>query len=395
MIIIMKNKATNATSMKLSNRRLILNTVRKKPVSRAELARITGLTRASVTLIVDELTKDGILIEIGTEKADFGRKPVLLDLNAKCYYAVGVSITRDCCYIAIMDIKGVILQKGEVILNASSDAYENIKTIIKDIKKIVEDSLLPYERFLGVGISTPGPVDINAGTILNPPNFDLWHNVSIVHEFKREIQLNIYLENNSTALALAEKNYGRVSEFQSFMLIVVDTGIGAGIIIDENIYRGVGGFGSEVGHTSIDINGKACSCGNRGCLESFASIPSVLKNIQRYDSNITTWKEIVDRALMGNEDCKKAIESEALYLSAGIVNAMNILELEAVILAGDIKYKPDMILNLIRMKVESSTITRDIHRLHIMNSTITEDSEVKSAAAIVFEKFFKGEVGSC
>ncbi|HEY5584564.1 MAG TPA: ROK family protein, partial [Ruminiclostridium sp.] len=182
---------------------------------------------------------------------------------------------------------------------------------------------------------------------------------------------------------------------QSFMLIVVDTGIGAGIIIDENIYRGVGGFGSEVGHTSIDINGKACSCGNRGCLESFASIPSVLKNIQRCDNNITTWKEIVDRALMGNEDCKKVIESEALYLSAGIVNAMNILELEAVILAGDIKYKPDMILNLIRMKVESSAITRDIHRLHIMNSTITENSEVKSAAAIVFEKFFKGEVGSC
>lgn len=388
----MRTNATNSTYMKLSNRRLILNIVRKKPVSRAELARITGLTRAAVTLIVDELIKDGILIETGTAEADYGRKPVLLDLDSHSFYAVGVSIARDGCNIGIMDVKGVMLEKRSVNLNYPFDAYVNIKTIIEDVKKIIKDSALPCERFLGIGISTPGPVDINTGAILNPPNFDIWHNVNIVQEFKKNFHFNIFLENNSTSLALAEKNYGRGAEFRSFMLMVVDTGIGAGIIINDNIYRGVGGFGSEVGHTSIDINGKSCSCGNKGCLEVYASIPSVLENIQRYDKNITTWNEVVDMSLAGDEVCRKAIESEALYLSAGIVNAMNILELEAVILTGDIKYRPEMILDLIRKNVGSSAITRYIHRLHIMNSSIVEDSEVISAASVIFEKYFRGEV---
>jgi predicted NBD/HSP70 family sugar kinase len=386
------NNATNSTCMKLSNRRLILNIVRKKPVSRAELARITGLTRAAVTIIVNKLIKDGSLIDTGIAEADLGRKPVLLDLNSLCYYAVGVSITRDSCNIGIMNIKGVLLNKCGVNLCSSLDVYEKIKTIIESVKKIIGDFALPYERFLGIGISTPGPVDINTGTILNPPNFNIWHNVNIVQEFKKNFVFNIFLENNSMSLALAEKNYGRGSDYQSFMLMVVDSGVGAGIIINENIYRGAYGFGSEVGHISIDINGKACSCGNRGCVEVYASIPSVLENIQKYDKSITTWNEVVDRALGGEAACKKAIESEALYLSAGIVNAMNILELEAVVLTGDIKYRPEMILELIRNNVGKSAITRNIHRLHIMNSTIAEDSGVISAASIIFEKFFRGEI---
>lgn len=388
----MKNNATNSTSMKSSNRRLILNTVRKKPVSRAELARMTGLTRAAVTLIVDELIKDGIIIETGTAEADYGRKPVLLDLDSNSYYAVGVSITRDGCIIGIMNIKGVLLEKRCVNLNSSFDAYANIKTIIEDVQKIISDSAFPYEKFFGIGISTPGPVDINTGTILNPPNFNIWHNINIVQEFKKSFHFNIFLENNSNSLAHAEKNYGSGSEFQSFMLMVVDTGIGAGIIIKENIYRGVGGFGSEVGHTSIDINGKTCNCGNRGCLEVYASIPSVLESIQRYQKNITSWNEVVDMALNGDEVCRKAIENEAFYLSAGIVNAMNILELEAVILTGYILYRPEMLLDLIRKNVENTAITRHIRKLHIMNSSIDKDSEVVSSASIIFEKYFRGEV---
>jgi predicted NBD/HSP70 family sugar kinase len=389
----MKNNATNSTGMKLNNRRLILNIVKKKPVSRAELARITGLTRAAVTLIVDELIKCGILIETGTAEADYGRKPVLLDLNSNSYYAVGVSIKRDGCNIGIMNIKGVLLEKRRVNLSSSFDVNENIKIIIEDVKKIIAESSLPWERFLGIGISTPGPVDINMGIILNPPNFNIWHNVKIVQEFKKNFHFNIFLENNSTSLALAEKNYGRGAEYKSFMLLVADTGIGAGIIINEEVYRGVGGFGSEVGHTSIDINGKACSCGNRGCLEVYASIPSVLESIQRYGKNITTWNEVVDMAFDGDEVCRKAVESEALYLSAGIVNAMNILELEAVILTGDIQYRPEMFLDLIRKNAENAVITRHIHKLHIMNSSIAKDSGVISSAAIIFEKYFRGEVG--
>ena len=205
-IILMNKNATNSSYMKLSNRRLILNIVRKKPASRAELAKMTGLTRAAVTLIVEELIKDGILMETGTAEADYGRKPVLLDLEPHSNYAVGVSVTRDGCNIGLMNIKGVLLDKRKVTIDGSMDAYEIIAAIIENVKKIMADSSLPAEKFLGIGINTPGPVDIKDGRILNPPNFDLWHNVNIVQEFKKGFPFNVFLENNSTALALAEKN---------------------------------------------------------------------------------------------------------------------------------------------------------------------------------------------
>lgn len=390
----MKNNATNSTHMKSSNRRLILNIVRKKPVSRAELARITGLTRAAITFIVDELINDGILIETGTAEADYGRKPVLLDLDPRSCYTVGVYISRDGCHIGIINIKGDVLEKHKVILETSFNADACLKVIIDNIKKIIADTAFPYEKFLGIGISSPGPVDINSGTILNPPNFNLWHNVNIVQELKKYFQLNICLENNSASLALAEKNYGRGAEFSSFMLLVVDTGIGAGIIMNDNLYHGVGGFGSEVGHTSVDINGIQCSCGNKGCLEVYASIPAVLNNIQKHEQNKQTWNVVVDGALDGSVVCLEAVDTEACYLSAGIVNAMNVLELEAVILTGDINYKPEMLIDRIRQNVNSLAITRDIHKLQVLNSSIVENSEVISAAAIIIEKFFRGEIGN-
>ena len=388
----MGKNATNSAYMKISNRLLILNMIRKKPVSRAEIARRTGLTRAAVTLIVDELIKAGILLETGTAESDYGRKPVLLDLNPQSFYALGVSVKRDGCYIGIMDMKGTLLEKRGVNLNASFDAYENIKIIVDEVKRLMRDSALPSRQFLGIGISMPGPLDINTGTIINPPNFDLWHNVNVVQEFRKAFDFGVFLENNSTSLALAEKNYGRGAEFISFMLLVVDSGIGAGIVINENIYHGVGGFGSEIGHASIDRNGKACSCGNRGCLEVYASIPSILESVRKYDNAVSCWNDIVDRASAGDEACLKAIDDEAAYLSAGIVNAMNILELEAVILTGDINYKPRMLLELIRQRVEKSVISRHIHKLYILSSSIIRDSEVISAAAIIFEKYFKGEI---
>ncbi len=388
----MKRSAPNSTNMKFRNKFRILNIIRKSSVSRAELSRMIGLTRAAITLIVDELIQNGILVETGTAEAEFGRKPILLDLNPDYGYSLGVSILRNGCMIGVFNFKGALLRKKVVSLKGSFDADVCIKIIIKELKKIISVAGIPYEKILGIGINAPGPIDIYSGTILNPPNFKTWHNVQIVQEIKKVLPLNIYLENNSTSLALAENNYGSGAQFSSFMLIVVDSGVGSGIIINDQLYRGVGGFGSEVGHTSINMNGIQCSCGNRGCLEVYTSIPSVLKRINKCGMRISTWNEIVDEALNGNELCMKAIDMEAHYLSVGIVNAMNILELEAVILAGDINYRGDLIVDKIRNYVSRTVMTRNINKIKIINSSIVENSEIIAAASVVNQRFFQGEI---
>lgn len=387
----MKSSATNSTQMKLSNKWLILNIIRKKSVSRADIARLTSLTRAAVTIITDELIKDGTIIEIGAAASEIGRKPILLDLNPDCRYFIGVSLARNHCHVGITNIKGTLLLKREINMDVSWDAGASVKAIGRTIEDSIKAAGIPQDKVVGIGFCAPGPVDINTGMILNPPNFDKWHHFRIVEELKKYIPYNVFLENNSTSLTLMEKNYGNGGDFAGFMLMVVDTGIGAGMIINDQLYRGYGGFGCEVGHASVDINGIRCSCGNRGCLEVYASIPAVLDAMQKQGRDYRSWSEIVDGALTGDELCKTAIEKEAWYLSAGIINILNILDLEAVILTGDINYKPEMLMNSIRDHVGKAVITRNIRNCRILNSKIVKDFEVVAAAAIVIENYFRGE----
>ncbi|HOJ11094.1 MAG TPA: ROK family transcriptional regulator [Clostridiales bacterium] len=385
----MKKNATNSTDMKFGNRQLILNIIRKMPVSRAELARLTGLTRAAITLIVDELIHENILEEIGVAETSIGRKPILLDLNIKSHFAIGLYISREDCCISISNIKAEPVLKMDVLLESYADAEECIAKIISQIDTLIADSKLTYERFIGIGVVTPGPVDIFTGTILNPPNFDNWHNVNIAQKLQEHFKLPVYLENYSASLALIEKNYGRGVEFENFMLMVVNEGVGAGIIMQDKLYRGMGGFGHEVGHTTINFHGPKCSCGNRGCMEVYASIPSILKLIADSGTVLSSWQDVVDKALAGDEICKKAIEDEARYLAAGITNTINVLELEAVILTGDIIYKPELLLNLINKNIENTAITRHLRKLPVMISSIACNIEVKAAVSVIIEKIFK------
>ncbi|MEA4890138.1 MAG: ROK family transcriptional regulator [Clostridiaceae bacterium] len=384
----MKHGAMNSANMKSDNLRLILTLIRRKSVSRADLARLTGLTRAAVTILVDELLDKGYLLETGTAAAGFGRKPILLDLNPRRFYAAGVSISREGCHIGLVDFKGTPVARETFMLNRYPTAAAALAPLEKAVQTLLDANAVPRESLLGIGICTPGPVDIATGTILNPPNFPLWHQVEIARAFSEYFHVDALLENNAAALALAEKNYGQGPSFKSFLLLVIDSGIGAGMIIDRQLYRGVGGFGSEIGHTTLDVNGPACSCGNRGCLELYASMPALYQYLRDNEVSVKSWHEVVDQAEAGNGICRAAIARQARYLAAGIVNAMNLLELEAVILTGDINDRPDMLLGDIRQYAGQAAMTRNIHQLQILPSKIGPEYDILSAAAIVIEKFF-------
>ncbi|MBZ4665560.1 ROK family transcriptional regulator [Mahella sp.] len=384
----MKNAARNSQYMKMSNRRRILNIIRKQKIFRAELARQTGLTRAAVTNIIDELKQEGIVIEREIGEADYGRKPVMLDINEDRYYAFGLYLSRAGCSLGIVNLKGGVVIRKQIDISHISSADDALTIIAAETESCIAETGIDRDRILGVGISAPGPLDSAAGIILDPPNFDIWKGIKISERLREKTNMKVSLENNSSALALAEKDYGIGKDFGSFMLMVVDTGIGAGIIIDDKLYKGVGGFGGEVGHISIDINGRRCNCGNKGCLETYASIPAVLKDVSRVCKNISTWEAVVDRAIDGDPFCKSVIERESAYLAAGIVNVLNLLELEAVVLTGYIRYKPEILIANIRDIVNAASITRGIRDKKIYISSLPEDIDIVSAASLIINEFY-------
>ena len=386
----MKAKARNSANTKIYNRNLIISMIRDQDFSRADIARETGLTRAAITLIVDELIGDGIVIEAGSAETEHGRKPIKLDINANRFFAIGLDIARETCALGAIDFKGNVLHNEGFTIPEEYGLDQAISKIKERIRNLLHLAGDKWGGFLGIGISVPGPVDAAAGTILNPPNFEMWHGVKLVELLQKEFNIHAFMENNSISRTLGEKHYGWGKNVKSFMLIVVDTGVGAGIIIDKKLYRGFGGFGSEIGHTCIDINGGICDCGNIGCLELYASIPSILKYGRDKGMIANSWDEVVDAAETGDQAYIDLVEREGRYLAAAIVNSINLLELEAIVMTGYINYKPERLMGSIQKYVNSHAINRNIRTMPVYISAMVKDAKIISAATIAIDKFCGG-----
>lgn len=386
----MKQVTLNASEMKSVNRRLILDTLRQQSSSRAELSRRTGLTRAAIGVIADQMLQEGVLREGGAPKAygGIGRKSLELEINPDVFYAIGLNISRHDFSIGISDFAGSVHRHIQKPLDSSMPTSEILENISVELDRIISPPLLPG-RLLGLGITTPGPIDVRRGVILNPPNFEKWSNIPIVDYFTERIHTRVLLENNANALALAEKTYGLKGTYSSFLELVVDTGVGAGLIINNELFKGTEGFGNEIGHTTIQINGPRCGCGNYGCVELYASIPNLIAVVKKTDVSLTSWKEISDQAQKGGKTAEAAMNLEAEYLACAIVNAVNVLDVQAVVLTGDISYRAEALGERISRKVNERFIARGAKRVEIISSRLLMNPVILSSANLILENYVK------
>jgi len=384
----------NAAEMKSFNRRRILEHLRTQSTSRAELSRMTGLTRSAISLIVDGLLRDDILRE-GCEQSGrveqggrVGRKSVSLVINPLAFYSIGLSISRGQYAVGLVDFGGTIQKRISKPLDPRLPSPDILDLIGRDIDALLLEHLLPG-RMLGMGITAPGPLDTKRGILLSSPGFEQWSDIPIVEYFSRRVSGSILLENNANALALAEKTFCMKGAYESFIELVVDSGVGAGIIIEGDLYKGSTGFGNEFGHASINMNGPRCSCGNYGCAQLYASIPNLLAAVSKKNPELDSWEIIADFSTSGNSAASAAIEIEAEYLAGIIVNAVNILDVEAVVLSGDIVYHADELKNKITRKVNDRFIGRDNRKIKILSSLLTGHPATLSSANLVLENYVR------
>ena len=378
----------NAAEMKSFNRRRILEHLRTQSTSRAELSRMTGLTRSAISLIVDGLLKDDILREGCEQGGRVGRKSVSLVINPLAFYSIGLAISRGQYAVGLVDFGGTIQKRISKPLDTNMTVPDTLELIAKEAEMLLRTHALPG-RLLGMGITAPGPLDVKRGMILHSPHFEKWSDVSIVDFFSNRIPGTILLENRANAMALAEKTYCMRGKYDSFLELVIDTGVGAGLIIEGDLYKGGTGFGNEFGHTSINMNGPRCDCGNFGCAQLYASIPNLLIEACKRDPKLDSWEQIADLSLAGNAAACSALEMEAEYLASIIVNAVNILDIEAVVLTGDISYHPDELNDKISRKVNDRFIARGTRQIKILASRMAKYPDTLASANLVMEHYVR------
>lgn len=368
----MAQKPRNADYTKEYNQKSVLRNLRHSAMSRAELARATGLTRAAASLIVDELLKSGALEELAPQSVGRGRSAIPLRVRSDNYYALAVDLARKRCSVGLCDMAGKLLDFR--ILPEQKDMVGAIAAELNRMAATVD-----RDKILGIGISSPGPLDRVNGRILNPPRFERWHGVEICDLLSRELELPAYLEHDVCALALHQLEMG---QSRNFMLVYVDIGIGAAIMSGGKLMGSSKYFTGELGHTTIRFDGRQCECGNRGCLETYASLPAILG-----ESEFSSWMNLVDQ--VGRKpEAEKLLDQEAVYLSAGLINLLNLIPVDTIYLAGDICYHYELLAQRLQREIRAKALDRSRSEIQIYPSSQDPNVGVLAAAEVVFSRFF-------
>lgn len=363
-------KAHNADYIREYNRKTVLRLLRREPMSRAQLARATGLTRAATSLIADEMLSEGILTELSPQKTGRGRSVIPLEVQQDRYYALGVVLDRLGCAVGLIDFRGRLLAGRKLELNDSS-----IDAIVEALEELLKT--VDRKKVVGIGISCPGPLSVQRGKILNPPRFDRWHGVPIAPILTQRMGIPAYLEHDACALALHQLEMG---DSRNFLLLLVHQGVGSGIISNGELLRGHGRINGELGHTSIRFDGQRCACGNRGCLETYASIPNLLDG-----SRFSSWKALIDD--INSRDAGLLLDREVEYLAAGVINLLNLIPLDTVYLAGDISYGGDLLAQRLWGEISARALGRGFGEVRVLNADPRPETALLATGDIVFSKF--------
>ena len=383
-----KANVARSNTIRDINRQIILNYIRERgPISRADIAHETALQRSTVSLIVEELGAEGLIEEV-SGKSSGGRPPLLLSLRTADAVAIGVDVGTARTLVATSDLAGRVLQWERFDTPRHSD--DLIANIITNSRDLIAKNKSTIE---GIGISLPGLVD-SEGTKLYVPQFK-WRDIPLVEQVSAEIGLPVSLENDANAAALAELWFGRpeIREVRDFILVLVEEGVGTGIVFDGQVYRGEGGAAGEFGHMTIGSGAPvACASGSRECWEAFASERSALARYKSLSGNHNghanpNFSDLMDLALDNNDAARSALKETAHYLGIGIANLIRGLAPEAVIVGGPIVRAWPVISEELHNTVESS-ICRGLPSTRIIASTLGPEPTLMGALSLVLASKF-------
>ena len=383
-----KANAARSDTIRDINRQIVLNYVRELgPISRADIARETALQRSTISLIVDELRVDGLIEEVSGESTG-GRPPSLLSLRTVDAVGIGVDLGTIKTVMATSDLAGRVLEREEFLTDP--DVKKTLARIVECSQRLIEKRGGSIE---GIGISLPGVVDPETGN-LYVPHFN-WRNAPIAETLTQATSLPVSIDNDANAAALAELWFGRpeIREIRDFILVLVEEGLGTGIVFDGQVYRGERSAAGEFGHMTIGTGDPtACAAGSRNCWEAFASERAALARYAKLSHHAngkteSTFRELADRALQGELVARAALKETGHYLGVGIGNLIQGLAPQAVIIGGPItRVWPLISEEVVAGATES--ICRGLPSTKIIGSTLGPEPTLMGALSLVLASKF-------
>ena len=360
-----------------------------KSISRTQISKVSGLNKATVSSIVDELIESGLALEIGRGHSAVGRRPVLLHFNASAGYAVGIEVAVGYLRGVLTDLAGNPIEIIHLPFEKSHkthNALDQINTLISNLVKVVPTSSL---GILGIGFGVPGLVNFSKGVILNAPNLG-WTDFPLRSILETQWNYPIFVDNEANVGALGEKQFGIGKDVSNLVYISAGAGLGTGIIVANELIRGADGLSGEFGHMTIETQGLKCSCGNRGCLETYASERYLTERYRQMTGLPDDFETIIKKLNNNDEDAIEAVHSAGHYLGIGISNIINAINPTMVIIGNRFADLGAQLVNSVNHTIQERCFIKPYSAVTVHLTELGVSACSVGAASLVLNRYFAG-----
>jgi predicted NBD/HSP70 family sugar kinase len=359
---------------------------RHGPLSRADLATLTGLSRATVTGVVGELARDGLVAELAAvSDGRTGRPASLLRLTRDAGAVLGVDIDRRHIRVAVADLGHQILAERSAPADPDAlDAEAGLATAELLIGQVLDAAAVTREEVRAVGVGLPGPITAGAGELGSSTILPGWAGVRAAELISTRLGLPVGVDNDANLGVRGEWTAGAARGRRDVAYIKAGAGIGCGLVVAGAPYRGAGGTAGELGHTIVDPAGTVCRCGNRGCLETVAGIPALLALLEPAHGRLTV-DDLLSRAAIGDPACVRVLTDAGLAIGAAAAMLCNLINPELIVVGGDLASAGELLLAPLRDAIGRAAIRSAARDVQVVPTALGDRAELLGALALARE----------
>lgn len=387
----MPNAKATHQKTKQHNRDLVLKTIfARQPISRAEIARVTQLTRATVSEIVNIFLSEGLVQEVGLGSSIGGKTPILLSLVPDSRYMIGLNLAQDKFIGAVVNLLGEIKETIEIPVS-DSDGIQALQFVFQILDRLIAKNWKPV---VGIGVGTPGLVNTRDGIVVNAVNLE-WQDLPLASLIKDRYHLPVCVVNDSQANAIGEFVYGSGHEADGNLVVVnVRHGIGAGILINGQLFQGDGGSAGEIGHLMVQPEGRLCRCGKRGCLETVSSVKAVVQrareSVKDYPNSLLSKEpgvinieSVVDAFHKNDPLARMVAQDAARYLGYSLANLVGTVNIQQIVLTGEMSSLGPDWLDQIKASMMEAGLARMIQETRLEIGNLDYRGYILGASALM------------
>jgi predicted NBD/HSP70 family sugar kinase len=354
-------------------------------VSRGDLAVRTGLSRATVSSVIYGLVREGLVREQSVVAPGFrlGRPPLTMALVPSAAHVFGLDVGHDHARVVLSDLVGTPLWDESVDVDVDTSAEDTISAATRLIDRALRAARVPHDAILGLGIGIACPVDRATGGLRAEGIMPAWVDVKPAEKMAERTGFRVQVINDANASVLAERRYGAAQTCDDVVYLRLSSGIGAGIVCDGRMLLGHGGLAGELGHITIDPNGRVCRCGNRGCLETIASPTAIATLLSQSWGRPVTNAELIELIQAGDRGALRALEDAAEAVGRTLAMTVMTLNPKLIVIGGELSAAGDVLLDPIRRALRRNAVAGQQHRLEVAIGKLGDGASARGAAAHV------------